>query len=287
MNDLHRQLSGDPDNPPPAWQRRSSFTQEKKSSSPPGQSLSPSKSLSGQLPGGGTARSSRSPSDASSNSGRPSVPPSSSRRHPHLAMTTATKSMLANGLYAHDSPSGSSSSLTDPIFAPPNPAFRRGGGGGSNRSSTYSDISGMTGDDLWNLPDRSNPSRSTGERPLDSVLDYEARREKSVRRMSQSSRPGAWISSVDQFDMMCEFLSLDSVICVYVDACLTCQGQPHLPRKYTMSTASNRNPQPVSAPSVEAHPDSVERRDNLQPISQLPLLPPPTRLYLLARPTQL
>ncbi|KAI9631898.1 uncharacterized protein MKK02DRAFT_41529 [Dioszegia hungarica] len=178
LDTLHRQLSGDPDAPPPAWKRRASFTQKPPNTS--GIALADSTSPT------------RGPrvSPTSDLSPRPPPPPSISRRHPQLQMTTAvaTRPPIPSEMFS-DSPIGSSTSLYDPALAPPQPAFlRKSGGTRSNRSSIHStDTNGMTSEDLWNLDapepvaDLSNPQRSAMERPLD-----------TVRRLSQRSerRPG-------------------------------------------------------------------------------------------------
>lgn len=218
-NTLLRQLSGDPEHPPPAWKRRSSVKQKvaanQQSSSP---STSPQRSpvaenqsalespaaQTDQLSGSALSpRSSRSPSDASSVSRASGLPPSA-RRHPLLTMTTTTKSTVPSGLYAHDSANTSSSSLNnDPVFSPPNPAFRRRGGerrgSTSTRSSGTSGLStsGMTSEDLWSLgqepEDMSNPHRLASERPLT-----------TARRLSQLGDQPAWSGSQHHMDMICK-----------------------------------------------------------------------------------
>lgn len=228
INSLHRQLSGDPDHPPPAWQRRSSFRDGKNPSRSPSKSISMSSASAspplasgqtnnvggnGMLPNqpvppnmGGAAhgRTSRSPSDASSASGisggaRPNLPPQT-RRHPHLTMTTSTPGLMGNELYSHDSPHGSSSSLHDPVLLPPNPAFAgkgsRGNRSASARSSMHT-LNSMTSEELWDAePDRSNPHRPSQERPLDTVR-------KDRRNSQASTRNSIMTTPAYQMDMMC------------------------------------------------------------------------------------
>ncbi|OCF31302.1 hypothetical protein I316_07088 [Kwoniella heveanensis BCC8398] len=95
---------------------------------------------------------------------------------------------MPNGMFLHESPNGSSTSLSEhPDLALPNPAFRRRNGGGSNRSSIASqqDLSSLTSEELWALgqeqdvPDMSNPMRQAAERPLDTVRRMSKRIDKS------------------------------------------------------------------------------------------------------------
>ncbi|WVQ96804.1 hypothetical protein IAU59_003911 [Kwoniella sp. CBS 9459] len=109
-------------------------------------------------------------------------------------MTTASPKPalpMPNGMFLHESPNGSSTSLSEhPDLALPNPAFRRrnGGGSGSNRSSIASqqDLNSLTSEELWALgheqqdvPDMSNPMRQAAERPLDTVRRMSTRIDKS------------------------------------------------------------------------------------------------------------
>ncbi|WVR06208.1 hypothetical protein IAU60_003238 [Kwoniella sp. DSM 27419] len=186
VNTLHRQLSGDPESPPPAWKRRPSVTTRNSRSptigpvplSPP--SASPS------------TRSPRSPSESSVRSRHSVNSGQIARRHPNLTMTTASSARnplpMPNGMFLHESPNGSSTSLSDHAdLALPNPAFRRrAGGSGSNRSSIASsqDLSALTSEELWALgheqeiPDMSNPTRQAAERPLDTVRRMSKRLER-------------------------------------------------------------------------------------------------------------
>ncbi|KAK8858453.1 hypothetical protein IAR55_002680 [Kwoniella newhampshirensis] len=168
VNTLHRQLSGDPESPPPAWKRRS--TVSSRSPRSPGGNSPP-------LASGSRVGTTRSPSQSSATSAG-SGPPSA-RRHPNLMMTTSARqpaTALPNGMSVHESPNSSSANLAD--LALPNPAFRRRQGGtGSNRSSVSSsqDLSGLTGEELWamnheqDIRDMSNPTRLAEERPLDTI----------------------------------------------------------------------------------------------------------------------
>ena len=239
---MHRQLSGDPDNPPPAWQRRSSFRDGKNPSRSPskqGASMSSASvsppwaqgqggGVNGQMPnqpappnanaaqnahGHAHGRSSRSPSDASSASGgsgtvRPNLPPQT-KRHPHLTMTTSTPGLMGNDLYSHDSPRGSSSSLHDPVLLPPNPAFAgkgRGSRSASARSSMHT-LNSMTSEELWNVePDMSNPTRPSAERPLDTVR-HDARRNSQLS--TRNSIRSQLTTPAYQMDMMCKCIIPD------------------------------------------------------------------------------
>ncbi|WWD18343.1 hypothetical protein CI109_102793 [Kwoniella shandongensis] len=170
VNTLHRQLSGDPESPPPAWKRRSSVSNRAPRS--PSESSSP-------VATGPSIKTARSPSQSSIKSAGSGGPPSA-RRHPNLMMTTAIRQPpvpLPNGMFLHESPNSSSTNLAD--LALPNPAFRRRpvSGVGSNRSSISSsqDLSSLTSEELWTLNheqevrDMSNPTRPAMERPLDTI----------------------------------------------------------------------------------------------------------------------
>lgn len=196
INTLQRQFSGDPESPPPAWKRRPSFSQ---STTQIKRSTSTSQYGPASAPPV-TGRPGRSPSDG----GYSRTAHLPSRRHPGLMMTTSATVPrdLAPGMFFHESPSHSSSSLQDPAadLGLPQPAFRRrpGSGFSSNRSSVHSnmDLSGMTSEDLWNLendvtPDMSNPNRQAAERPLD-----------TVRRMSRLTDRPAWNSGLPG-DVIC------------------------------------------------------------------------------------
>ena len=179
LQSLQRQLSGDADNPPPPWTRRPSINSSNKSVRSPS-------TVSGK-----SALDSISVVSASA----PPVPPSPgqlappSRRHPGLTMTSA----------ASDSPSGSSTSLSNDDLGLPNPAFRRRPG--SNRSSMTQ--SSLTSEELWALeqqangpPDLSNPMRQAAERPLDTIK----RMSRQVERQYSGALPG---------DVICECTSID------------------------------------------------------------------------------
>ncbi|WVF69304.1 hypothetical protein IAT40_004080 [Kwoniella sp. CBS 6097] len=182
VNTLHRQLSGDPESPPPAWKRRPTVSSK--------HSRSPSTGSNQPAPSNRSARSPSETSVRSRNSLHNGNPPR--RQHPGLAMTTSASPKpavpLPNGMFLHESPNGSSTSLSEhPDLALPNPAFRRRNGGGSNRSSIASqqDLSSLTSEELWALgqeqdvPDMSNPMRQAAERPLDTVRRMSKRVDKS------------------------------------------------------------------------------------------------------------
>ncbi|WWC70613.1 uncharacterized protein I206_104564 [Kwoniella pini CBS 10737] len=184
VNTLHRQLSGDPESPPPAWKRRPTVSNRQRSSPSENNQRSPVSVKSDQGPG-----TQRSPSQSSIKS-RDSLnsPNGIARRPPSgLMMTTAVTAApspkpalpLPNGMFLHESPNGSSTDLTNADLALPNPAFRRRrNGSSSNRSSIASnqDLSSLTSEELWSMgqpeddtPDMSNPMRQAAERPLDTV----------------------------------------------------------------------------------------------------------------------
>ncbi|ODN81722.1 hypothetical protein L202_02116 [Cryptococcus amylolentus CBS 6039] len=172
VNSLHSRLSGDPESPPPAWKRRSSITAGK----PAAASRAASES-----PGHSANPSTSSTATASSIPARIFQPPS--RKHPSLAMTTATAPAPVPPrapTSLNPSPHGSSTSLGDNL-ALPNPAFirRRGGDGSASPSarssiSSSQDLNTLTSEELWSLnredvPDMSNPHTTAAERPLDTV----------------------------------------------------------------------------------------------------------------------
>ncbi|WOO77856.1 uncharacterized protein LOC62_01G001414 [Vanrija pseudolonga] len=160
-NTLHRQLSGDPESPPPAWKRRPST---KTKSAPAPRTASELAALSsppGSPPG------SHSPPQHHQTS-----PPHVRRPPANLAMTARTAGPQRfpqdpTARHSHYGPT----------------AFRGGRRPGtlSNRSSILSQAA-MTSEELWTLedeiPDLSNPSRKASERPLD-----------TVRRMSFTEEP--------------------------------------------------------------------------------------------------
>ncbi|GMK57742.1 hypothetical protein CspeluHIS016_0405760 [Cutaneotrichosporon spelunceum] len=153
---LDRQLSGDPDSPPPAWKRRPSVNTRRSvhsvnsdsttSTSPPNAWYGPSQPPLHYYP-------------------HP-LPPQAPRRqpHPNLQMTRAG---VAQRLMREDA-------QPRPPRAPPGAFSRRRAGTnpGSNRSSMAS-LEGMNSEELWSLedstPDMSNPTRLSQERPLDTV----------------------------------------------------------------------------------------------------------------------
>ncbi|WWC62389.1 uncharacterized protein I303_104985 [Kwoniella dejecticola CBS 10117] len=199
VNTLHRQLSGDPESPPPAWKRRPTVSNRQRSPSSEAHQRSPGSAESQQ-----GQSSQRSPSQSSVKSRNSLNSPNGvSRRPPSgLMMTTAVAAApspksavpMPNGMFLHESPNGSSTDLANTDLALPNPAFRRrGNGSSSNRSSIASsqDLNSLTSEELWSLgqreddiPDMSNPMRQAAERPLDTV-----RRES--RRMDQ--RPESYV----------------------------------------------------------------------------------------------
>ncbi|WWD04704.1 hypothetical protein V865_002775 [Kwoniella europaea PYCC6329] len=199
VNTLHRQLSGDPESPPPAWKRRPTVSnRQSRSLSSPG---SP-RPVNGDSISTGTQRSPSQSSVKSRNSVGYRRPPP-----PGLTMTTSSPKPavpLPNGMFLHESPNSSSTNLAsgDVDLALPNPAFRRRGNGNgsiSNRSSIASnqDLGSLTSEELWamgqeqdsnSIPDMSNPMRQAAERPLDTVRRESRRIEKD--RIFTSGLPG-------------------------------------------------------------------------------------------------
>lgn len=184
-NSLHRQLSGDPENPPPAWQRRPSVSTQR---SGRGRSPSYTSSISA------TIHSQTSPI-AETPKGTPST-----RRHKGLAMTSVQDQ-------SEESPVGMALA-DDPTLMLPQPAFRRRNGGSSSRSSIASsqDLSSLTSEELWNLDhegkagpiaDMSNPMRNSAERPLDTVRRMSTRLEKTY----QGGLPGEVICELTRVDI--------------------------------------------------------------------------------------
>ncbi|WWC88825.1 uncharacterized protein L201_003738 [Kwoniella dendrophila CBS 6074] len=209
VNTLHRQLSGDPESPPPAWKRRPSVNTRQQPRSPtssnthsPTYAQSPTSingdSFTSRSPIRSQNHNQRSPSQSSVNSRNSAHSPTSIRRPPTgLTMTSSAVASprsavpLANGMFLHESPNSSSTNLADVDLALPNPAFRRRAMGNSSPSSNRSpisssqDLSKLTSEDLWslgqeqdNIPDMSNPSRQAAERPLDTVRRESRRIEK-------------------------------------------------------------------------------------------------------------
>ncbi|WRT67631.1 uncharacterized protein IL334_004603 [Kwoniella shivajii] len=189
VNTLHRQLSGDPESPPPAWKRRPTVSTRQSRS--PNQNSNINTNVENKpyspvdVDSASISRSPRSPSETSVKS-RHSIN-SNNRRYPpsNLTMTTTAAMRnpvgLPNGMFLHESPNGSSTSLHDGELVLPNPAFRRrnvnGNGSSSNRSSIAlnQDLSSLTSEELWalgqdqDIPDMSNPMRQAAETPLDTV----------------------------------------------------------------------------------------------------------------------
>ncbi|KAK4684257.1 hypothetical protein P7C73_g5935, partial [Tremellales sp. Uapishka_1] len=128
-NTLSRQLSPDPESPPPAWKRRPSVTSQFSST--------------------------RSISQSSL------APPS--RRHPGLAMTAALPRM-----FLHESPNGSSSDLVlpQPAFRRKSQHSNRSSMHDVNGLSSE-ELWRLGQEDR--TPDLANPDRDSGERPLDTM----------------------------------------------------------------------------------------------------------------------
>ncbi|WVW84497.1 hypothetical protein I302_106531 [Kwoniella bestiolae CBS 10118] len=200
VNTLHRQLSGDPESPPPAWKRRPTVS-NRQSRSPPRSESSPTDPSSPVQTQTQTQRSPSQTSVKSRNSGYRRPPPG-------LTMTSSSPKPavpLPNGMFLHESPNSSSTNLAgsgEIDLALPNPAFRRranGNGSSSNRSSiaSHQDLGSLTSEELWALghgqeqditPDMSNPMRQAAERPLDTVRRESRRIDKD--RTFTSGLPG-------------------------------------------------------------------------------------------------